>query len=317
LLADSAHGGADVLSYGLNFFIEWLKLRAARQEEKQEDSANIIKNAAKIVDTWGSVASLVTLVIAATFAATEAVERLSTPSGKDSKNIGPALLVFAIVSTSANMYLVVMYKRWHTKGSRTSEASQSESIAESQPAVVENLEAPDQMLCLPCMPCPSPMPSQNAEDQTSDHVAQPPEHPANTEGMGGGMMTTLHMALHPGCACSNHAGAAVEDSMQENPSTPETPSVIKAQNLNLIAAMLHLVTDVLRGILVLFVALLILMGGVEDAERTDALCALVVAFLIFAGSIALTVKVVSRLYGFCRRRGYSLQDDGPQSSCNV
>merc|ERR1711957_115092 len=127
-----------------------------------------------------------------------------------------------------------------------------------------------------------------------------------------GMMSTLHMTLHPGCACADHADAA-KDSMQKDPSTDETPSVTKAQNLNVIAAMLHLVTDVLRGILVLVVALLILMGGVEDAERADAICALVVAFLIFAGSIALAVKVLKRLcgfyHGFLRRRGYSPQED--------
>ena len=44
--------------------------------------------------------------------------------------------------------------------------------------------------------------------------------------------------------------------------------------------MLHLVTDVLRGILILVVALLIVCGGVHDAEKADAVCAIIVAALI-------------------------------------
>jgi Co/Zn/Cd efflux system component len=138
----------------------------------------------------------------------------------------------------------------------------------------------------------------------AEHLAQAPECSAGAEGMGSGMMATLHMALHPGCTCSDH-GEAPETSTDKSLAAPLTQTEIKARNLNLVAAMLHLVTDVLRGVLILFVSLLIQLGGVEDAQKADAVCALIVAVLIAAGSIALLVKVVTRLYGFCIRRGYT------------
>merc|ERR1712039_752467 len=68
------------------------------------------------------------------------------------------------------------------------------------------------------------------------------------------------------------------------------------RNLNVIAAMVHLITDLLRSVLILLVALVIQLGGVEDAERTDAICALIVAFLVCAGSVLLLSKLGARVY---------------------
>merc|ERR1719453_2758151 len=160
LIADSAHGAADTLSYGLNFLVEWLKFRREQEKSRDEDSANVAAHAAKLVDTWGSLASLLTLVFAASFAGAEAAERLAAPSGEDVYKIGPALLAFAIVSTIVNVYILAMYRRWHSKSASKYTPRWSAAVEREATVPIGNEEAqaqpsaePDEEPVLFCMPC--------------------------------------------------------------------------------------------------------------------------------------------------------------------
>lgn len=380
LLADSAHGGADVISYGLNVFVEWLKIKAVRDK-----TSGAAARAAKVVDTWGSLASLLTLVFATFFAVIEAIDRLNTSSGGDTKKIGSALLVFSIVSTGANTGLLVTYRRWRND----SKSAENESGSNTSSNVVEPEIIPPPPLPPPFVLEPPPVlpvadlggspldlgPPSPIPDIGGSGVSKPGEISAHTDGelhiprvaskprrarkkalnlsadfagvdetdsgsgvgqapcqksccsketfavaltdemarseecsaVGGGrkngVLSTLHMAIHPGCTCSDHDEIVVDEG---SALTQESTVVAKARNLNLVAALLHLITDVLRGILILIVALLIELGGVQDAERADAVCALIVACLIALGALALFIKVAARLWSFLRHINYAL-----------
>mmetsp|Transcript_46421 Transcript_46421/g.81683 ORF Transcript_46421/g.81683 Transcript_46421/m.81683 type:complete len:450 (-) Transcript_46421:6-1355(-) len=370
LVADAAHGVADVVSYAFNFCVECLKKRGRSREDAEATT--------KMVDTWGSLISLVLLIFATIFAVAEAMGRFSEDVEEDSDRIGPALLFFSIMSTTCNTGLMLMYWHWHKKsGVKTPSANLSAGVilddsiitvpsppvtiggsklAPSLPSngdiealappVIEEITHKTTNLqdvsnaAAPALPPELPMllgrPSRKREKDRKkglnlcadfaggetaavgseencqkigcpgpgeccrpigEELADAPECPAGAvEGIGGGVLSALHRAVHPGCTCEH----AEEDAPAGFPVMPATSG--EGRNLNLVAAMLHLITDVLRGILILGIALLIMLGGVHDAGRADAVCALVVAALIAAGSIALLLRVAGRLPMFCGSR---------------
>jgi Co/Zn/Cd efflux system component len=151
-----------------------------------------------------------------------------------------------------------------------------------------------------------------------DSFAESPACPAGGNEEAGEMLLALHLLFHPGCNCSNHGdggGDDLEDGKQrwlagEVPSVQEDSTVSQAttprgKNLNLFAALLHLIADVLRGILILVLACLIQANKIQDGVRADAYCAIVVAGLVGAGSVVLFVRagaVLARLVTFIRKR---------------
>jgi len=68
-----------------------------------------------------------------------------------------------------------------------------------------------------------------------------------------------------------------------------------SSNLNLSAAMLHLIADVVRGITILVSAIVIEAGVARDAGKVDAVCALLVAGFIFVGAAAIFQRLFSSL----------------------
>merc|ERR1712232_329663 len=77
---------------------------------------------------------------------------------------------------------------------------------------------------------------------------------------------TLHELLHPGCVHKDHVGAAHNDVASKG----------HTHSLNTSSAMLHLISDVLRGLTIFIVALLMKCHMVTNALRADAVCALLV-----------------------------------------
>merc|ERR1712060_242595 len=126
--------------------------------------------------------------------------------------------------------------------------------------------------------------------------------PSATENRSGGMLSTLHRFIHPGCTCEDHGGDGEDASastqgisgVQEESGISQA-SAARTKNLNIFAALLHLVADVLRGILILVLACLIQFGVIQNSERADAYCAIVVAGLIGAGSLVLMLRAVAVL----------------------
>jgi len=97
----------------------------------------------------------------------------------------------------------------------------------------------------------------------------------------------MHDAFHPGCRDQGCNDPSCEKG-------DEAPSSWSA-NLNAYGALLHLATDVIRSIVILFAGLLVEGGLLKDAARADAVCALVVGFCVFAGSAAFLGSSLSSL----------------------
>lgn len=94
------------------------------------------------------------------------------------------------------------------------------------------------------------------------------------------------MLVHPGCTDSSHALPG---------SSKQVESSGGNGNLNLSAAMLHLVADVFRGITILITAIIIEAGIVSDAGKVDAICALLVAAFILIGAFAIFQRLASSM----------------------
>jgi cation diffusion facilitator family transporter len=329
LLADAAHSAADVVTYALNFLVEWLKNRAAFSDSERWrglDDDGIVE---KRIDTWGSLVSLLMLAVPTWLAVSEALDVLTLSPVKDDSQIGGALLVFAVVGTALNIAMLVAY-RWVSE--KESAGASSKGIGDVagnlKGSIIGNkVDAPPQITM-----AKRPWQSFDDENETSAGDASDDDASASQESgdtspksdagftstsrsnraddkKAGGKsifnFETLHMVVHPGCKCQ-HNFLTLDTEEGDKQDKRDEAVTSTSQNLNLAAVMLHLVTDVLRSILILVSAILILCGGVHDAERADAVCALIVAGLICAGSLGLLMRVFDRL---CEC--FSRKDDAP------
>jgi len=101
LIADSAHSFVDLVGYGINLYAEHLK--------KSHDSNSLVTE--EVVDLIGCILSTLMLVAGTGWAAKESLARLlhDTSKGSDFSRVGPALLAFAVVSTTAHVIALVVY----------------------------------------------------------------------------------------------------------------------------------------------------------------------------------------------------------------
>jgi cation diffusion facilitator family transporter len=321
LIADSAHTGADVFCYGLNLWTEWIKLSISLGAFESESAAKKVASNARRVDTIGTLASLAVLIVVEAFSVLEALDRLRIPSQTESNNhIGRALLAFAIISTALNIFMLVMYRHWHRKAGK-SDSDEGEPEPEAIAIGTQNPQDADEpnfdmMCCQPCMPenmfaikparKQAPFVNLEPDKPSDDETEDAPTSKAQEA------VSTLHMLIHPGCQCSGKVvdfwGPANLDADAESgsagqkaaPSENAPADTVWKNNLNVIAATLHLFTDVLRGIAILCVAILIQVQAIQDAEYADAICALIVAALILLGSMALVLQLFGRLHSCCR-----------------
>jgi len=96
-----------------------------------------------------------------------------------------------------------------------------------------------------------------------------------------GRMSLLHNLVHPGCqSCGNHADTS-----------SATAGAHDSNNLNVTSAILHLVSDIFRGITIFVVAILIELHVVKSSVKADGVCALLVSGFIIVGALALFQKV--------------------------
>mmetsp|Transcript_41504 Transcript_41504/g.96566 ORF Transcript_41504/g.96566 Transcript_41504/m.96566 type:complete len:420 (-) Transcript_41504:136-1395(-) len=99
LIADSAHSSVDLVTYFMNFYIEYRKnkTRGALQDNEKHK-----------LDMRGSFFSTFLLCSATGWACKEAIERLSMSGDlKPAANysgIGPSMLAFSVISTAANVF---------------------------------------------------------------------------------------------------------------------------------------------------------------------------------------------------------------------
>jgi len=311
LLADSAHVGADALTYAFSYFVEHAKARATG---RLGDAAAA---AAERLDALSAAFSMAVVIGTSMCAMLDAMRRLGLLDGgtgrpgvalaeadvaplrrpspqstdiEDGPSLGAALLFFALVSLAANCGLVVLHRRRVASAAAASAVEASESLLTASAA-----SAP-----LPPPPPPPPPPlhappppgAEGAEQQRGDR----------RRGRRRESIAWLHQAFHPGCdpsGChlSGGAAASTEASVNADGGRPAPE-----ENLNVSGALLHLVADVLRSLVILVAGVLLQCGLFTDAAKVDAVCALTVSALIIAGSLAMVRDVVTALCrSFCRR----------------
>jgi len=305
LLADVAHSGSDVVSYGLNWFVEWCKPSHGSGNHEDTVSAQRLVQKVNIIDTVGCLASLLILISTTGWAASEAWYRLQLSRDSDSAHVGSALLAFAAVSAVVNIGLLRMYQ-WSRANHKenTSDIRLRSAIGNS--SSIEKAETSIPM-CLPCKPAtskftiPAPAKKQITLPVEAGCPAGSKDAENGSKDVENGVLSSLHMMFHPGCQCLQ--APTIDWSCQEEPALnpeaqTETAHYGKLRNLNSAAAMIHLVSDMLRSVLLLVVGVLI-QSGTQDAQYADALCGLVVSLLVCMGSMALLLRMAGRLHRCC------------------
>jgi len=386
LLADMGHSSIDVITYGLNYFVEWLKVRSVAQGRDKSHSTSL----AMKVDIFGGAISVVALLLAECYAVHEAIERLSRLRGGHdphehsvphiaalpredehihrrlhggghhedlSPHIGLVLLIFSIVSTLANLGILMTYLRWQAAAKLSVDERDMEMVSSASfvmpmppkpagpppPLMETNTSRPltDSVARSPAPAAANPLPSIAPLVLVSgDSQSVPPMPPVPSDaeqrrpsarqlarGRAGRAAaprfgnefsslqrrSMLHMLVHPGCTDAAHVPQGSMSVLRASSFNSQGADLkvsesapAQENNLNLSAAMLHLVADVVRGFVILITSIIIQAG--VDGGKADAICSLMVAILILIGSAAIFQRLVKALRDSC---GTGLQGQGP------
>jgi len=309
LLADAPHSAVDVVSYGLAYWAEHAKMRL--KSGQAPVSYSVCGRlccwqtcSPQLLDAASAAAGLLALLSATAYVAREAMQRLrvsgEVTSDKDSQAMGTALLTFAVASTVGNVGVLVMFRRWQsaalTPPPPCRPTSELRALAEARDDEESGPICRHNGKCSP--PCRASIANRKRRHRLCEMtpIIDCEDSCCATGKDGSSTLAgwpTLHELLHPGCA---HQGFPSKDGHGSDGHN---------YSLNTSSAMLHLMSDVLRGILIFVVALLMKCHMVTNASRADAVCALLVAALVILGSGALLVEV-----GRSLRKWRTAQDDG-------
>lgn len=296
LIADSAHTGADAVSYAFSYAVEFAKTRAVSSSGQRRLVVRL--------DVLSAVFSVVVIAGTSWYAAVDAWRRLAEPGaangevagghgGQEDRFIGPALLAFAVASTLANVALLELHRRRRQSVSSGVVNPTSEQGPSPLPPAPTTFQPPPP----PAPPPPPPPPAAFAQGRR-DRRRGETRGAARRE-----QVAWLHQAFHPNCAddaCP--LGTTASASVGETPGSGGSQEVellergeasVKIQpdpeedNLNLYGALLHLFTDVLRSVVIFVAGVLVQCGAVRNPAKTDAICALIVSACVVAGSAAL------------------------------
>lgn len=302
LIADAPHSAIDVVTYGLAYWAEHAKLRLKSGQAPVANWQCCRRNCSpKLLDAASAGLGLGALLVATAFVAREAVNRLRFPADKadSDKNsaeaVGTALLTFSVASTVGNVGVLIMFRRWKEAAlpppppppawAELPGLAEAEEEDESMPAAVNrhsnrrNRRKMRQKRLCDMTPEGGPVNCQLS-------CCTPGE--ASKSGW-----PTLHELLHPGCGHQGFGGKHDHGASDHS------------YSLNTSSAMLHLISDVIRGFTIFAVALLMKCHVVSNTGRADAACALLVAALVVLGSGALLIEVLRSL-----RVWRSGEDDG-------
>lgn len=205
--------------------------------------------------------------------------------------IGPAILVFALVSLAVNMSLLAF--RFKEESPPTAEASDMPPA--SPPTIVLPSSSDEDAETGDSPPVPAAHPGRRPARKSPKGEASPARARLSpTVDIPDGVPSPddvaspskwLHAAFHPGCdGCDDESCSGSETTGQVPTATSEAKQ--KEKNLNLYGATLHLATDVVRSFIVLLTGLALKSGIVNDVARTDAVCALLVGVCVLVGSAA-------------------------------
>eukprot|EP00933_Yihiella_yeosuensis_P039172 TRINITY_DN33121_c0_g1_i2.p1 TRINITY_DN33121_c0_g1~~TRINITY_DN33121_c0_g1_i2.p1 ORF type:complete len:455 (-),score=64.21 TRINITY_DN33121_c0_g1_i2:105-1469(-) len=193
LIADSAHGGADLVSYGLNLYVESRKTTTTSSDES--DTAPRSLHA----DLVGCVASTLMLCGATGWACQEALSRLANGSSKENfKGVGPSLLAFSILSTLGNAGTLWVYRFWGPSGNNVRLLSEpilqsnldgaaSSQWSQPSPAVWLESTPPPLPRAMPLDSTPPPPPPPLPLPATGASATRPKRRPADMQCNGGSL----------------------------------------------------------------------------------------------------------------------------------
>jgi len=296
LIADSAHTGADVVTYGFTYLVEYLKQQLGLRAGQPHAAAKI--------DACSALFSVIVVVGASAYATADAIGRLrgdveahagevlTAEQAEENMLIGPALLGFAITNTIANMLLLAVH---NARASSSTAASDSEEMVPPPPPPPPALPASPSVPSLPSLdmvtpppPVPFCMPEGRSKQREKhrQRIVQPPQPQQQQRRRHSqqNKLTLLHKAFHPNCE-----GCHLEKNSEEPPSITGTKQQTESirENLNVYGAMLHLIADVVRSTVILVVGLLVQFRFLGNTTRADAVCALVVSTCVVCGSLPL------------------------------
>eukprot|EP00439_Symbiodinium_sp_Y106_P034100 s918_g4.t1 len=108
LIADSAHTSVDLITYFLNFYVEYRKTKHFRFGNSYDAFGVMQDQEQRRLDLRGSTISTFLLVTATGWASKEAIDRLTMPDElKPAANfagIGPSMLSFSVMSAAAGVF---------------------------------------------------------------------------------------------------------------------------------------------------------------------------------------------------------------------
>jgi len=262
LIADTAHSSIDVIGYGLNYCTEYLRVRGLR--ESRERPAAATSEFARRLDASGALISTAILMITTWYSTAEALQRLRAAPlppllHTEHQSIGLALHAFAIVSAIANVALLVVFYRQRMSDDWT----------------------PTPMSLPPYV---ARAPTQKRDKRKGARFCSQYSSSRSSSCNRPSWSLLIHMALHPGC--TGEHGQDTEVPMFGRGDSANNPPAVASADLNISAAILHLVADILRGV-TMFVAAIIIEAGLADPLEADAVCAILVAAFTVVGAAAL------------------------------
>lgn len=337
LVADSPHSAGDAVTYGFNCWVEFAKLRFRQSNAMKQRYCE-----AHMLDAWSAGLSLVVLLVATLFAVHEAWQRLWKDSRLPPKQVvsannwemGSALMTFSVLSTAGNLAVLLAFRWWRLPQPLL---PSSQSARTELPTLLGDagIDSPEEEALAP--PCAEPEPPAQASGWRR------PRRPAvatgslpHTAAMQK-QLCRIGFGQH-GKACTFGSGPACACGVSDTDAVPAARSPVDlgagastapwsqrlslhalahpgcaaagtchSHSLNTSAALLHVMSDVARGIAIFAVALAMKLGLVQDEEFVDAACALVVAMLVIMGSGALLMEVRQTI---CHAyRGHAAMDD--------
>lgn len=325
ILADIGHSGADVVSYGLNYVVERRKDQGVGSLSPKAHAAARVKS--DLIGCLISTVLLLAATVLATREAVSRLLHPGEFSDSDDKVGAAMLsfALVSTAANVFTLFLYRRWHPAPAQSARSlplqspSEADRTMAAADVSPSTLLGEVSPttpygelspnSPLPPLPKVPMAPPPPPPHAqhgrrskkgrpfldlradfEGCAQDCCKDPILNSSSTAAVpvpdcsgcgsgcsGDGRRTSaaamLHMLVHPGC--TGHHGPELEEKEGEGAS------------LNVTAAMLHLVADLLRGLAILGGALAIELGWVSNPEKADAVCALFVAGFVGLGSVEL------------------------------
>lgn len=246
LLADSAHGAADLGSYTLATFVEYFKFRFG--------SESINSRAAAQLDRASAGFSILVVMATSICVCAEATERLMSHDHVVENGLGSAMMVVAGLGFVMNGTLLAL-RGW----------------------LQQEMEGPAVLAAPPAPEPPAAPIRQSARRQAS--AAQKAQQKAprfcvpSKASSGQSLRQSLHAAFHPGCL-----GHGEDDSCS-------VQGCSIGHNLNLYGVVLHVGSDVARTLLMFVAGAMVRAGLFKNSAAVDAVCACFIAGMVTLGSV--------------------------------